>query len=58
MTTAASAMAYVVPLDVPIGWSQPDDVNMVHALVLLVGCSHPGIETILEASRAWGDRRS
>ena len=37
MTTAASAMAYVVPLDVPIGWSQPDDVNMVHALLLLVG---------------------
>ena len=30
-------MAYVVPLDVPIGWSQPDDVNMVHALLLLVG---------------------
>ena len=24
-------------------------------LVLLVGCSHPGIETILEATRAWGD---
>jgi len=24
-------------------------------LVLLVGCSHPGIETILKASRAWGD---
>jgi 7,8-dihydropterin-6-yl-methyl-4-(beta-D-ribofuranosyl)aminobenzene 5'-phosphate synthase len=25
-------------------------------LVLLVGCSHPGIETIVEASRRWGDR--
>ena len=37
MTTAASALAFVVPLDVPIGWSQPDDVNMVHALLLLVG---------------------
>jgi 7,8-dihydropterin-6-yl-methyl-4-(beta-D-ribofuranosyl)aminobenzene 5'-phosphate synthase len=24
-------------------------------IVLLVGCSHPGIETILEASRPWGD---
>lgn len=22
--------------------------------MLLVGCSHPGIETILEATRAWG----
>ena len=24
-------------------------------LVVLVGCSHPGIETILEAAHAWGD---
>ena len=24
-------------------------------LVLLVGCSHPGIETIVEAARPWGD---
>lgn len=24
-------------------------------LVLLVGCSHPGIETILDAARRWGD---
>ena len=24
-------------------------------LVLLVGCSHPGIETIVEASRPWGE---
>jgi 7,8-dihydropterin-6-yl-methyl-4-(beta-D-ribofuranosyl)aminobenzene 5'-phosphate synthase len=24
-------------------------------LVVLVGCSHPGIETILRASRVWGD---
>ena len=30
-------MASVVPLDVPVGWSEPDDVNMVHALLLLVG---------------------
>ena len=37
MTTAASALASVVPLDVPVGWSKPDDVNMVHALLLLVG---------------------
>ena len=37
MTTAGSALAFVVPLDVPLGWSQPDDVNMVHALLLLVG---------------------
>ena len=37
MTTAVSALAAVRPLDVPVGWSQPDDVNMVHALLLLGG---------------------
>ena len=30
-------MAAVVPLDVPVGWSEPEDVNMFHALLLLVG---------------------
>jgi hypothetical protein len=34
--TAASAFA-VVPLDVPVGWSDPKDVNMVHALLVLGG---------------------
>ena len=37
MTTAASALAAVLPLDVPVGWSDPDDVNMVNALLLLAG---------------------
>jgi hypothetical protein len=37
VTTAASALALVVPLDVPVGWSNPSDVNMVHALLLLGG---------------------
>ena len=37
MTTAVSALAAVVPLDVPVGWSEPDDVNMVNALLLLGG---------------------
>ena len=37
MTTAASALAAVLPLDVPVGWSDPDDVNMVSALLLLAG---------------------
>jgi hypothetical protein len=37
VTTAASVLAAVLPLDVPIGWSQPDDVNMVHAVLLLAG---------------------
>ena len=37
MTTAASVLAAVVPLDVPVGWSDPKDVNMVHALLVLGG---------------------
>ena len=30
-------------------------IRTPQGLVLVVGCSHPGIETILEASRPWGD---
>jgi hypothetical protein len=30
-------VASILPLDVPIGWSSPDDVNMVEALLLLGG---------------------
>src|SRR5215217_1227236 len=37
VTTAASVLAAVLPMDVPVGWSEPDDVNMVHALLLLAG---------------------
>ena len=37
MITAASALAAVVPLDVPVGWSNPSYVNMVHAVLLLAG---------------------
>ena len=37
MITAASALASVVPLDVPVGWSNPSDVNMVHSLLVFVG---------------------
>jgi hypothetical protein len=37
--TAASTVAALIPLDVPIGWGgdQDRDVNMVHALLLLGG---------------------
>jgi hypothetical protein len=35
--TAANALATVVPLDVPVGWSNPSDVNVVEALLLLGG---------------------
>jgi hypothetical protein len=37
VTPAVSALAAIVPLDVPVGWSDPDDVNMVNALLLLGG---------------------
>lgn len=37
MTTALSALAALVPMDVPVGWSDPDDVNMFHAVLLLGG---------------------
>jgi hypothetical protein len=39
VTTAASALAAVVPMDIPVGWGegQDRDVNMVHALLLLGG---------------------
>lgn len=37
MTAAPSALAAVLPLDVPVGWSDPKDVNMVHAVLLLGG---------------------
>jgi 7,8-dihydropterin-6-yl-methyl-4-(beta-D-ribofuranosyl)aminobenzene 5'-phosphate synthase len=30
-------------------------IRTPQGVVLLVGCSHPGIETILEAARPWGD---
>ena len=32
-----SAVARVIPMDVPVGWPEAPDVNMVHALLLLVG---------------------
>jgi hypothetical protein len=37
VTTSVSALAAVLPLDVPEGWSDPKDVNMVHALLVLGG---------------------
>jgi 7,8-dihydropterin-6-yl-methyl-4-(beta-D-ribofuranosyl)aminobenzene 5'-phosphate synthase len=30
-------------------------IRTPEGVVLLVGCSHPGIETIVEASHPWGD---
>ena len=37
MITPASAVAAVIPMDVPVGWDEPKDVNMVHALLVLGG---------------------
>jgi len=33
--TSPTALAAVLPLDVPVGWSDPDDVDMMHALLVL-----------------------
>lgn len=35
--TSPAAFAAVIALDVPVGWSEPQDVNMVHALLVLGG---------------------
>jgi hypothetical protein len=37
VTTSPSALAAVLPLDVPVGWEEAPDVNMVHAVLLLGG---------------------
>ncbi len=37
MTFSPTALAVVIPMDVPVGWSDPKDVNMVHALLVLGG---------------------
>jgi len=35
--TSPTAWAAVFPLDVPVGWSNPSDVDMMHVLLVLVG---------------------
>lgn len=37
MTAPLASLAAIVPLDVPVGWSDPADVNMVEALLVLGG---------------------
>ncbi len=37
MISSPSALAAVHPLDVPVGWPEAPDVNMVEALLLLGG---------------------
>ena len=35
--TSPTALAAAFPLDVPVGWSNPSDVNMTHAVLVFVG---------------------
>jgi hypothetical protein len=37
VSTSPSLLVTVIPLDVPVGWPAPDDVNMVEALLFLGG---------------------
>ena len=37
MITSSSALTAVLPLDVPVGWPEAPDVNMVEAVLLLGG---------------------
>jgi hypothetical protein len=34
---AVSALAAVVPLDVPVGWPEAPDINVTHTLLIFVG---------------------
>jgi hypothetical protein len=35
VTASLALVTNLIPLDVPVGWSDPDDVNMVEALLVL-----------------------
>ncbi len=59
LTEVAPGVAIVSTISKTPGTLELRELSLVirtpEGIVLLVGCSHPGIETILEASRAWGD---
>ena len=59
LTEVAPGVAIISTISKTPGTLELRELSLVirtpKGLVLLVGCSHPGIETILEASRAWGD---
>lgn len=59
LTEVAPGMAIVRTISKTPGTLELRELSLVirtpEGLVVLVGCSHPGIETILEATRVWGD---
>jgi 7,8-dihydropterin-6-yl-methyl-4-(beta-D-ribofuranosyl)aminobenzene 5'-phosphate synthase len=59
LTAVAPGVAIISTISKTPGTLELHELSLVirtpKGLVVLVGCSHPGIETILEATRAWGD---
>ena len=59
LTEVAPGVAIVSTVSKNPGTLELRELSLVvqtpQGLVLLVGCSHPGIETILAATRGWGD---
>jgi 7,8-dihydropterin-6-yl-methyl-4-(beta-D-ribofuranosyl)aminobenzene 5'-phosphate synthase len=59
LTEVAPGVAIVSTVSKTPGTLELRELSLVirtpKGLVLVVGCSHPGIETILEAARPWGD---
>jgi 7,8-dihydropterin-6-yl-methyl-4-(beta-D-ribofuranosyl)aminobenzene 5'-phosphate synthase len=59
LTEVAPGIAIVSTVSKNPGTLELRELSLVlrtpQGLVLVVGCSHPGIETILEAASAWGD---
>jgi 7,8-dihydropterin-6-yl-methyl-4-(beta-D-ribofuranosyl)aminobenzene 5'-phosphate synthase len=59
LTEVAPGVAIVRTISTTPGTLELRELSLAirtpEGLVVLVGCSHPGIETILQATRAWGD---
>ena len=59
LTEVAPGIAIISTISKTPGTLELHELSLVirtpKGMVLLVGCSHPGIETILQAARAWGD---
>lgn len=59
LTEVAPGIAIISTISKTPGTLELHELSLVirtpKGVVLLVGCSHPGIETILQASRAWGN---